>query len=180
MKRSIVSSGLVVTLALAILLSTNMGPGLLTRLRAANTTQASLLPDLESLLNYPNEAHIEDLEDAAAEQVIDTLVARPEAMQLRMALREAGYMLGLGGAQAMQVTLGNGSGIQRVIQVAVVPTQVGHHIFLPLVTRGHVPAPTHVAPPEWGQEVVQGWSPEDAVAYLLDHRVFEPHAAGNS
>jgi hypothetical protein len=167
MKRTILPSSLAATLALAILLSAGPGAGFLPRLHAESIVQADPLPDLESLLNYPNNVHIEDLAGVPAEQMIQTLVARPEAVQLRMALGEAGYMIDLRGAQAMQVTLDDGSGLQRIIDVVVVPTAVGQRLFLPLVLRGYTAGAIHLTPPEWHQEIVESGSPADSTAYLV-------------
>jgi hypothetical protein len=167
MKRKTISSGLAATLVLVILLSTCLSVGLLPRLRAASIAQASPLPDLDALLNYRYGVHIEDLAGTAAEQVIETLVARPEALQLRMALAEAGYMLALGNAQAMRVTLDNAQGLERVIEVAIVPAAAANRVFLPILMRDYPLSAVSQTPLEWRQEAAPQGSPDDSVAYLV-------------
>jgi hypothetical protein len=167
MKRKILSKGLAATLALAVLFSAGLGTAFLPRLRAQSVTQASPLPDLQSLLNFPNDVQIQDLEGAAAEQALEPLIAAPEAVQLRLALGQAGYIADLGGARAMRVTLDDGMGQQRVIDVAVVPTVVGQRLFLPLIMKNYTAGAVRLAPPEWDAEIAQQRTPEDSTAYLV-------------
>ncbi|MEJ2211541.1 MAG: hypothetical protein P8129_21245 [Anaerolineae bacterium] len=167
MKRKILVNGLVLILALAVLLSAGLGAAFPPRLHAQTVSQSSPLPDLQSLLNFPNDVQIQDLEGVAAEQTLQTLVARPEAVQLRLALGQAGYIADLGGARALQVTLDNGLGEQRIIQMAIVPTTVGQRIFLPLIMKNYTAGAIRLAPPEWDEEIAQQRSPEDSVAYLV-------------
>jgi hypothetical protein len=164
MKRRTISSGLAIILALTVLLSAGLGTGFVIRLRAADAPQAAPLPDLQSLLNHPNDVSIVDLAGPQAEQVIQTLVNEPEAVQLRLALNEAGYMLDLGNAEAMHVTMHTGLEIDAV----VVPTLVRQQrLFLPLILKSYTPSAVHLAPQGWGQELMEQWSPESSKAYLV-------------
>lgn len=167
MKRKILSRGLVFALAFAILLSTGQGAAFPPRLQAQTIAQAGPLPDLQSLLDYPHGVQIQDLQGAAAEQAIAALTARPEAVQLRLALGQAGYITDLDGASAMRVILDNGAGQQRTIDIALVPTVVGQRLFLPLVVKDAAAGTIRLAPPEWDAEIAQQRSPQDSVAYLV-------------
>lgn len=124
------------------------------------------IPGLLDLLNDPNETHIQDLTGPEKELVLTTLLARPEAIQLRRAMAEKGFVPGLGNAEAMQVTVQ--SVTQTVtINVAVVPMIAGQRIFLPLILRNYAGSHARLASAEQG-EAMQAPPPARALsAYLV-------------
>lgn len=151
MKRPILRTLGALALVLAILVSTGAGNGLFPAPQAAVPMQAAPLPDLNSLLDYPYGAHIEDLSGAEAEQAMAAILARPEAVQLRMALAEGGHILNRDAAAVMRVTLDNGAGTTRIINMVVVPMGAGEITLLPLIVKQYNGPTVHLAPPEWRQ-----------------------------
>jgi len=165
MKRRIFSGGLAVTLVLTMLAATGVGNCLLPSPQAASPAQAQPLPDLVSLLDYPHNVQIEDLSGTAAQQAVAGVLARPEAIQLRMALAEGGHVLDPGAAVAMQVTLDDGAGTTRIVDVAIVPVVTGDIRFLPLVVKRYAGAALHLAPAEWRE-------PPAAQQAMTDYRIY--------
>ncbi|MBN1656812.1 MAG: hypothetical protein JXA93_00345 [Anaerolineae bacterium] len=153
MKRRIFSGGLAITLVLAILSSTGAGSGLFPTLQAARPMQAAPIPDLDSLLDYPHSVQIEDLSGADAELAVVEVLARPEAVLLRMALAEGGQIVDRNGAVAMRVTLDDGAGTMRIVDMVVVPVVAGKITLLPLIVKQYTGAMAHLAPPEWHESI---------------------------
>jgi hypothetical protein len=128
------------------------------------------LPGLGSLLDYPGQVRIVDLAGERRDQVIEDLMQRPEALQLRWALLEKGFAIALSEAEAMSVTVG-----ARTIDVVVAPASLPQGVFLPLVLRGYGPfdsslalSPPSANPPagERSSNPSARASPEASVAYL--------------
>lgn len=171
MKRRIFSDGLAVVLVMTVLVSTGLGSGLLSAAADASAAtepqQVAPVPDLDSLLNYPYQALIQDLAGAQADQVVAAVLARPEAVRLKMALAEGGYWLDMSAATAMRVTLNNGAGTVRVVDVAILPAVPSKVIFLPVILRQYAGPALHVAPTEWTDEVRQQPPAANSTVYFV-------------
>jgi hypothetical protein len=167
MKRRIFSGVLAVTLVLAILASTGAGAGLFPTLQAATPVQAAPIPDLGSLLDYPHGVQLEDLSGAQAEQAVSTVLARPEAVLLRMALAEGGQIVDREAAAAMRVTLDDGAGTTRIIDMVVVPVVTGKVTMLPLIVKQFSGAVAHLAPREWHETTPEQGPSTAARTYLV-------------
>lgn len=171
MNRRIYSDGLAVLLVLTVLVSTGMGNGLLSALAdtppVTEPVQVGPIPDLASLLDYPHNVQIQDLAGAQADQVVATVLDRSEAVQLKMALAEGGYALDFGAATAMRVTIDDGAGTTRVLEVALLPAVAGEPVFLPLIARQYTGPALHVAPAEWSEETRQQPAAVDSTVYFV-------------
>jgi hypothetical protein len=141
MKGRIVLSCVLVALAMVVLLfiepapAEGMGPTGPTGPSALRASAGALVPDLASLLAYPYPVQIRELAGVERDHVVDHLMQTPEAVHLRLALMDKGFMVALPDAVAMKVTVGEEGGT-RTIDVVVAPAAVGRWLFLPLVVRG--------------------------------------------
>ena len=163
MKKRLILGSLLVALLIAILLP--LGPA---GARIALGPQATgPVKDLAELLNYPYDVHIQDLEDPERESVIATLMARPEAVQLGMAMARKGFFADLANAEAMEITVWLPDGTARTLEAAVVPMGPGLRVYLPLVVKNYSGAAglLHPTGPD-GEEPV-ALQPEELSAYLV-------------
>ena len=174
MRKRIVLSCLLVASVMAMLLCIapapaagmpRSGPGEPSALRAAGSEPVQ---DLGSLLAYPDMVQITDYAGTQKDQVVATLMASTEALQLKQALGDKGYWLALRDAEASQVTV-NGSGWTRSIDLVVVPAR-WLRLFLPLVMKGlSASAATSAARPATAGpsgSAPPAVSPTGTVAYL--------------
>jgi len=167
MNRLLILRSLLVTLALVLLMS--MAPA---RAQAPpqpqemQAEQARPIPDLYTLLNYPYKTNIQDLADPERATVVAALLARPEAIQLRMAMGEKGFVPDRAHAEAMRVIV-QGPGGARTVEVIVVPMVAGQRVFLPLILKKYSASTTLPAIADKGQEAGGMLSPEDLSAYLV-------------
>ena len=139
--------------------------------------EAPTCPDLYTLLNFPGDVTIEDLTGSEREDMLHDLITRPEAVQLKMALGEKGFIAHPPGAEVMRVTIKDSTtqtldeaAQTPVIDVVVVPMRAGARVFLPLVMRGYSPGSTahlaRVGGEESEQAALQA-SPSELSAYLV-------------
>jgi hypothetical protein len=165
MKKPLILKALPAVLVSVVLLSLSSAvAGGLFRFRAEDP-----LPDLGSLLDYPGQIQIVDLVGEERDQIIDDLMERPEAQQLRWALLGKGFAITLSEAEAMSVTVGT-----RTIDVVVAPASVARWVFLPLVMRGYGASDANLAlsPPSVNPPAGEHSSPSSraspggSVAYL--------------
>ena len=168
MKRRIILCSLLAVAGLVILLSAVPARAhVLPQPQAAQPEQVEPpISDLFDLLNDPAETQIQDLAGPEKELVVTTLLARPEAVQLRRAMAEKGFAPSLGNAEAMRVTV---EGVTQTVTInaAVVPMVAGQRIFLPLILRNYAGSHARLASAQRGEEMQAPLSVEGLSAYLV-------------
>jgi hypothetical protein len=119
------------------------------------------------LLNYPYDVRIQDLAGSEGETVVSTLMERPEAVQLRMAMARKGFFADLAKAEAMRIVVIVPDGTTRTLEAAVVPMGPGLRVFLPLVLKDYPDNASPLLPTEPGDKAPMALRPGELSAYLV-------------
>jgi hypothetical protein len=168
MKRRLILGILLVALVVSILLPVSpAGARIALRFQANEPLHVGPAQDLADLLNYPAGAHVRDLVEPERETVVTMLMARPEAIQLRMAMARKGFYADLANAEAMQIAVTAPDGTTRNLEAAVVPMGPGLKVFLPLLIKDYPGGAIPVPPAEPGAEAPMALRPEELSAYLV-------------
>ncbi len=167
MYRLLILRSLLVTLVLVLVLS--MAPARAQPPSQPQGTEAEEpppIPDLYTLLNYPYRTSIQDLADPERAAVVAELLARPEAIQLRIAMGEKGFAPAGADAEAMLVLVEGPDG-PRTLRVAVVPMVAAKRVYLPLIMRGYSGSTSLAARSTDSDEAMVELAPEQLSAYLV-------------
>lgn len=168
MNRWQIPRGFLVALALIIVLS--MGPAraqVAPQSQGMQPEQVGPIQDLYELLNYPYAVDIKELVDPEERaEMVRELMAREEAIQLRMRMAEKGFIADLAHAEAMQVIL-QGRDPARTLDVVVVRLVAGQRVFLPLILKSYSSSATLLTATEPSSEAAVALEPEDLSAYLV-------------
>ena len=168
MKRRLILGSLLVALVVSILIPVSpAGARIALRLQANAPLHVGPANDLADLLNYPYDARIQDLEGLEWETVVTTLMDRPEAVQLRMAMARKGFFADLAKAEAMRIVVTVPDGTTRTLEAAAVPMGPGLRVFLPLVLKNYPGSAGPLLPTEPGDEAPMALRPGALSAYLV-------------